>query len=51
MRIILFTGKSGAEKTSAAIATALRSMLDRTIERIEEPGEKKGRKRAKIEVQ
>ena len=30
---------------------ALRSMLDRAIERMEEPGETKGRKRSKIKVQ
>ena len=30
---------------------ALRSMLDRAIERTEEPSKTKGRKRAKIEVQ
>ena len=30
---------------------ALRSMLDRAIERMEEPGETKGRRRSKIKVQ
>ncbi len=30
---------------------ALRSMLDRAIEKMEEPGETKGRKRSKIKVQ
>ncbi len=30
---------------------ALRSVLDRAIERMEEPGETKGRRRSKIEVQ
>ncbi len=29
---------------------ALRSMLDRAIERLEEPGETKGRRRSKIKV-
>ncbi len=51
MRVILFTGKGGVGKTSMAAATALRSMLDRAIERMEEPGETKGRKRSKIKVQ
>ncbi|GAI47918.1 unnamed protein product, partial [marine sediment metagenome] len=30
---------------------ALRSMLDRAIEKMEEPGETKGRRRSKIKVQ
>jgi len=30
---------------------ALRSMLDRAIERMEEPGETKGRRRSRIKVQ
>ena len=33
------------------VLLALRSMLDRAIERMEEPGETKGRRRSKIKVQ
>ena len=33
------------------VLLALRSMLDRAIEKAEEPGETKGRKRTKIKVQ
>ena len=33
------------------VLLALRSMLDRTIERMEETGETKGRRRSKIKVQ
>ena len=52
MRVILFkTGKGGVGKTSVAAATTLRSILDKAIEKTEEPGETKERKRSKIEVQ
>ena len=33
------------------VLLALRSMLDKAIERMEEPGETKGRRRSKIKVQ
>ncbi len=51
-----FRGLPDATKQHLLVARkemllALRSMLDRAIERMEEPGETKGRKRNKIKVQ
>ena len=37
--------------TRKEMLLALRSMLDKAIERMEEPGEAKGRKKSKIKVQ